>query len=125
MSKQNASMMGVESSESSVRTMSNYVLETSLVDGKMFLKASLHGAKRKRGRVGGGGGGGGGGTPPFAHTASLSRVLRRSGPGPGPGTRGPRDQMTRRPHHTQPGLGQAFQKAKLGPSKPLDLKPTA
>ena len=48
----------------------NCAREASLADGAMFLKASLHGAKRKR-LVGG--------SPhPFANTKPLSRVLSRS-----------------------------------------------
>ena len=41
--------------------------EASLADGAMFLKASLHGVKRKRGVWGG-----------FANTTSLSWVLKGS-----------------------------------------------
>ena len=52
----------------------NYAREAKLVDDAMFLKESLHGVKRKPG------GDGGGATapppPPFAHTTSLSRVLK-------------------------------------------------
>ena len=36
------------------KVYNNYAREASLVDGAMFLKASLHGGKRKRGSWGGG-----------------------------------------------------------------------
>ena len=44
----------------------NFVFGASLVHGAMFLKASLHGLKKKRGGVGGGAA-----PPPFANTTSL------------------------------------------------------
>ena len=56
------------------KAYNNYLLETVLVDGTMFFKASLHGVKRKRGV----GGGRSPPPPPFANTMSLSRVLRGS-----------------------------------------------
>ena len=52
----------------------NYAREASLVDDAMFLKESLHGVKRKRGV--GGGAQPAAPPPPFAHTTSLSRVLK-------------------------------------------------
>ena len=50
----------------------NYVLDVVLVHGAMFLKASLHGLKRKAGGLGGAQ------PPPLADTTFLSRILMGS-----------------------------------------------
>ena len=47
------------------KVYNNYAREASLVDGAMFLKASLHGGKRKRGSWGGGA------QPPHLQTRHL------------------------------------------------------
>ena len=83
--------------------MSNYVLETSLVDGKMFLNASLHSAKRKRGRVGGGGGG----HPPICtHSVFItgSETQRTRTWTRDQRTKGPDDQETTHPTRAWPSL---------------------
>ena len=49
------------------QSYNNYAREASLADDAMFLKESLHGAKKSVGGVQ---------PPPFAHTTSLSRVLK-------------------------------------------------
>ena len=62
MCKQNACMMGFE------KFYINYVIEASVVDGAMFLQASLHTDSR---------GGGLEGAAAFANTLAVSWVLQR------------------------------------------------